>query len=33
MIEKKGAGMAFLKLSPVTVAFKKCSQAKQKGNF
>lgn len=27
---KKGAG---LMLSPIIIAFKKCSQAKQKGNF
>lgn len=33
MMEKKGAGITFLMLSPVIVAFKKCSQAKQKGNF
>lgn len=33
MMEKKGTGIAFLMLSPVTIAFKKCRQAKQKGNI
>lgn len=32
-MEQKGGGITFLMLNPVTIAFKKCSQAKQKGNF